>query len=278
MNQSPYQSCRPRYLRSRSAPAFTLVELLVVIGIIAVLVALLLPVLSKARRHAEQVACLAHLRQVGVAFIAYSYDNRGWLPAPAVAWTVYPEDWVHWQPTRELRESALFRYLGDLNVLKCPAGVPERSKNVLFFGAPIEYPPYPFSYSVNIFLAGYEAWSSTVAPGTRWRTTCRFNEVISPSRKVLALEEDPTGIDDGACIPIGAPSHAKRIISLSLRHDKPAEYTQGAGPGDLNRYMAEPGRGNVVFADGHGEFFERRWMVRQYTHAVEIGVSPPWTR
>src|SRR5215468_4947426 len=69
-----------RQIHSAQVAAFTLVELLVVIGIIGLLVALLLPALSKARRAANTLACASNLRQVGIGMISYTVKYKGAIP------------------------------------------------------------------------------------------------------------------------------------------------------------------------------------------------------
>ena len=109
---------RARNTNSRSGPAFTLIELLVVMAIVALLAAVLLPVISKAKEQGRATACLSNLRQVGLALQMYTQDNNNRLPvmqdAPVVTNSV---------ATTNLAtiDRVLANYFDGAKVLRCPS-------------------------------------------------------------------------------------------------------------------------------------------------------------
>src|SRR3954471_13701133 len=91
---------KPRSIR---AAGFTLVELLVVIGIIALLISILMPALSRARQQANYVKCLSNLRQLGMASVSYQNEWKGWVNYNIYDPTFYNSH--YWSPGVRLEDT-----------------------------------------------------------------------------------------------------------------------------------------------------------------------------
>ena len=252
--------------RTLVGSGFTLAEILIVIGIIAVLVAILIPSLWKVREQAAAATCANNLRQIGTAFLGYAQDNEGKFPFHA-DWNpvTNKEDWIHWQPgpgrdNNDLtKTSAIAKYLGKFNnkVFHCPSDdVNNRTRFDSEHNGPRRY---EFSYSFSGWFAsnGSTADGRPVGP--------RITAVVNPSNKVMVIEEDELSLDDGHYWPAGFKGNLENY--LGTRHTRPRlrNYQDWRGMDESVRPDRNE-RGNVVFADGHVDLVTRSflWSPKNY--------------
>ena len=204
-------------LRARKAlgrsQAFTLVELLIVIGIITLLAAMLLPTLGRAKEAARTISCSNNIRQLGIAAMTYSLDNRGNLP--------FFLDWLHSSSLSpasiDLTTGKLYPHLRSKTVYLCPT-----DKMTL----PIST-TFPIS-TRNGLAANRQSSYSMNCVICHDSETARF---VAPTKTFLFMEANLSASDNTGMIGPAA-FQGVSAKAVSTRHN---------------------GRGHLVFCDFHVE-------------------------
>lgn len=180
---------------SRPRGAFTLVELLVVIAIIAILAALLLPVLSTAKEKANRTVCMNNQKQLDLAWQIYANDSGGLLvsndwdfrvggavESPSNSW-VTGNAFLDTDPAT-ITSGLIYQYVKSVAVYRCPS---DRS---LTLGSSV---PTLRSYSLSCYLGGPPADMDDFGVNSLHHNS----QLTKPSTTLTFLEEDTSTIDDG---------------------------------------------------------------------------------
>jgi len=176
---------------------FTLVELLVVIAIMAVLIAILLPALAKARENARNILCQTNLKGYGNAYIMYTddYEQRfpnsyTWLYSSAWSWNISTAPWCRWHNRLENLENnpqfegSFYKYVADKNNHLCPTfdKLAQSGLGAQHVGHVDGIPMEPqYTYSMNGFLGGR---------GTRFGVAAKLGDVEANPGRVFSFTEE----------------------------------------------------------------------------------------
>jgi len=216
--------------------AFTLIELLVVISIIALLMAILMPALGRARDQARTIGCRSNLKQYGIGLRMYLDDNSYNFPD---ARTWLKSESHNYAREGEEPDGVFWPYLKDLDVHMCP--------KFSMVAKGTDWDDTAVSYVMNSYVGnGGEIWSNWL--GADITGVSKETEVYSPAKVAVFMEENTWIIEGYSDYPFNdthfTVGHTTRQIdNYATFHNAPGDRDKGGC--------------NLVFIDGHVEFLPR---------------------
>jgi prepilin-type N-terminal cleavage/methylation domain-containing protein/prepilin-type processing-associated H-X9-DG protein len=249
------------FTQSASTVGFTLVELLVVIAIIAILAAMLLPVLSKARGRAEGISCLNNTRQLALAWQLYADDHDGLLPynlgmsgssfRTNINWVNNVMTWnVNSQPLDSdntnlatITSASLGPYSGNTGIYHCPS---DRALSAIQRAAGWDRRIRSYSMNAMVGNVGNFMVNGVNVNNPNFTQFLKITQISQPSEIFVFLDEHPDSINDGyflnkeAHVASGYGNYGTSEEWIHL----PASYHNNAA--------------TFAFADGHAAL--HRWL------------------
>jgi len=260
---------RPREVHMRRNRGFTLIELLIVIAIIAVLIAILMPMVARAREMAARTVCLSNIRQLQVGWLAYANENKGHFCTAALS-TLYTIQgtgtggpgsfglehnggWLSGPDQIERNvidfpNSRIWPYVHDINVYYCPNDArPVR-------GAPDPHSGAPVDYGMNPLMGSAYVSGDSLFEGKNWignpvQLMTTLNQIRHPESTFVFIEVGSYAESPGFMLPILTTVTGLGGVSSACSFHRSGALAQG---------------NTISFADGHAIF---------WTYAFPIDVS-----
>jgi prepilin-type N-terminal cleavage/methylation domain-containing protein/prepilin-type processing-associated H-X9-DG protein len=242
--------CRNRP-SSRCHRGFTLIELLVVIAIIAILAAMLLPALGRAKLKAQSITCVSNLKQLSTAWIMYADDYNGTL-VPSMTWINGNLGSVHELPgatnVNALKQGLLYPYNPTVGVYQCPTALTVLPKTITQRWAKLVR-----NYSLEGRMGGTKDTEWVL--GAAYPQYTKMTQIMrpAPSEAMTFVDESIETLDDGYFAVNYADEKKGWQNSPTVRHGK---------------------SGVFAFADGHSELWH--WRVLNKDQDLDTPWGSPY--